>query len=171
MASAESLPYSAAAFDLLSVGLAFHWFDQEPFLREARRVLRSYGWLAIYNIAFRGVLVEHPEFAAWYRNAFLRRFPNPPRNSRPITAEGMASHGFQLAAQDVWRAAVPFTPTQFVKYLLSQSNVTVAVDQTDLSFEQVEAWIWSETAAWFAIEPVTADFQIDLSLLRPSTSP
>ena len=45
VASAEELPFGDGEFDLVTVGLAFHWFDQERFLREARRVLKdSVGW-------------------------------------------------------------------------------------------------------------------------------
>src|ERR1700722_16902999 len=48
-ARAESLPFADRSFDLLNVGLAFHWFAPQAFLSEARRVLRDDGWLVIYN--------------------------------------------------------------------------------------------------------------------------
>ncbi len=55
--SAERLPFLDASFDLLTVALAFHWFDRDPFLTEARRVLSPNGWLVIYDNAFLAVMV------------------------------------------------------------------------------------------------------------------
>jgi len=42
-ADAEDLPFEEEKFDLITVGLAFHWFDQKRFLREAWRVLKRAG--------------------------------------------------------------------------------------------------------------------------------
>ncbi|MCB9153636.1 MAG: class I SAM-dependent methyltransferase [Caldilineae bacterium] len=38
---AEAVPFPDRTFDLVTVGLAFHWFDQADFLREAHRVLQT----------------------------------------------------------------------------------------------------------------------------------
>src|SRR4029434_8150559 len=39
-ASAEQLPLGDSSADLMTVSLAFHWFDRGRFLAEARRVLQ-----------------------------------------------------------------------------------------------------------------------------------
>ena len=44
VAPAEELPFEDESYDLVTVGLAFHWFDRERFLPEAHRVLRPDGW-------------------------------------------------------------------------------------------------------------------------------
>ena len=41
---AEQMPFDDASFGLMTVALAFHWFDQRQFMLEARRVLRPGGW-------------------------------------------------------------------------------------------------------------------------------
>jgi ubiquinone/menaquinone biosynthesis C-methylase UbiE len=38
-APAEDLPFADGSFQLITVALAFHWFDRPRFLAEARRVL------------------------------------------------------------------------------------------------------------------------------------
>jgi SAM-dependent methyltransferase len=38
-AAAEKLPFPDSSFDLVAVGLAFHWFDQDQFLRAPARRL------------------------------------------------------------------------------------------------------------------------------------
>ncbi|MCB9132249.1 MAG: class I SAM-dependent methyltransferase [Anaerolineales bacterium] len=51
---AEAIPFPDGTFDLATVGLAFHWFNQAEFLREAHLVLRADAWLVIYNSGFTG---------------------------------------------------------------------------------------------------------------------
>lgn len=50
--AAETTPFPAAHFDLITVGQAAHWFDFEQFYPEVRRVLRPGGILALigYNL-------------------------------------------------------------------------------------------------------------------------
>jgi SAM-dependent methyltransferase len=45
--TAESLPFSDESVDAITIGQAFHWFDQPIALRELRRVLRPGGCLVL----------------------------------------------------------------------------------------------------------------------------
>lgn len=47
LAGAESLPVQDASVDAVIVGQAWHWFDQEKALSEAKRVTRPGGWLGL----------------------------------------------------------------------------------------------------------------------------
>ena len=78
--SAERLPLLDASFDLLTVALAFHWFDRDPFLTEARRVLSPNGWLVIYDNAFLAEMVGNPAFRSWFVDRYIARYPSPSRN-------------------------------------------------------------------------------------------
>jgi len=49
VARAESSGLKASHFDLLTVGQAFHWFDEDQFFAEAARVLRPDGVLALWS--------------------------------------------------------------------------------------------------------------------------
>ena len=57
-ARAESMPFRSGSVPIMSSALAFHWFDRDPFLREACRVLSVEGMLLIYNNGFRGIMRE-----------------------------------------------------------------------------------------------------------------
>lgn len=48
VAKAEQSGLASASVDLITVGQAFHWFEQSAFFEEARRVLKSDGVLAIW---------------------------------------------------------------------------------------------------------------------------
>lgn len=48
-ASAEQSPLAAQSVDLVTVAQAFHWFRQDEFFSEARRVLKPRGILAIWT--------------------------------------------------------------------------------------------------------------------------
>jgi ubiquinone/menaquinone biosynthesis C-methylase UbiE len=50
--SAESTKFEDTSFDLIVVAQAFHWFDQERFFREVKRVLRPNGILAVFGYGF-----------------------------------------------------------------------------------------------------------------------
>uniref|UniRef100_A0A8B9L1J5 Putative methyltransferase DDB_G0268948 n=1 Tax=Astyanax mexicanus TaxID=7994 RepID=A0A8B9L1J5_ASTMX len=46
---AEELPFPDASVDLLTAASAAHWFDAEPFLKEATRVLKPRGCMALFG--------------------------------------------------------------------------------------------------------------------------
>lgn len=46
---AEHTDFPSESFDLITVGQALHWFDTEPFFKEANRVLKKDGILAVWT--------------------------------------------------------------------------------------------------------------------------
>ena len=51
LAPAENLPLDDASVDAVLVGQAWHWFDHERALGQARRVIRPGGWLGLIGNA------------------------------------------------------------------------------------------------------------------------
>ncbi len=51
LAPAEDLPLDDASVDAVLVGQAWHWFDHENALAEARRVIKPGGWLGLIGNA------------------------------------------------------------------------------------------------------------------------
>jgi SAM-dependent methyltransferase len=72
--TAERLPLKDASVDAVSVGAAFHWFDERAALAEIRRVLRAPGVLGLLGNAFD---VSTP----WV--ARVREILGPPAIQRP----------------------------------------------------------------------------------------
>ncbi len=49
-ATAEATGLAANSMDFVTVGRAFHWFDQEKAVEEFRRILRPAGWLVLVGL-------------------------------------------------------------------------------------------------------------------------
>jgi SAM-dependent methyltransferase len=140
-AEAEHMPLNDASFGLVTVALAFHWFDQQQFMLEARRVLRPGGWLVIYTDGFYGRMIGNENFETWNRDQYLVRYPTPPRNNQPLTDADVLAYGFVPSGFDKFDHEVEFTPEQLVNYLLTQTNVISAVEMGREELQSVAQWL------------------------------
>lgn len=152
VAPAEDLPFERAVFDLVTVGLAFHWFDQDLFLQEAARVLRPGGWLVIYNNGFRGRMRGKPAFKAWMET-YWERYPSPPRGSKEIPEEQAEAVGLTLVGHEAYANDVVMSQADLVDYLLTQSNVIAVIEEGEEKIEHVAAWIRRSVAPFFDGKP------------------
>lgn len=149
-AGAEQQPFASASLDLITVALAFHWFDRAAFLNEVRRLLRPNGWLVIYNNSIYGRMGGNPGFEDWFRNVYISRYPSPPRNRTPITGDHARQFGFALIATEEYSNDVEFDVERFAAYLMTQTNVIAAVEEGVETIEQVQRWLISELQPWFS---------------------
>ena len=149
-APAEVIPLPDASFDLITAGLAFHWFDQDRFLSEAQRLLKSGGWLVIYNNGFSGKMKENGAFEQWGTSSYLQRYPSPPRNSQPLTVEQAAGFGFDFPHKERYENEITFEVEELAAYLTTQSNIISVVEQGSESAEGVYQWLVEEMRSFFA---------------------
>jgi SAM-dependent methyltransferase len=166
-ARAESLPFADRSFDLLNVGLAFHWFAADAFLREARRVLTDDGWLVIYNSGFLGQLHGEDDFAQWHRNVYLVRYPTPPRSPSSVSDEFVRPFGFTLVRKETQDQQIPMSRDEFVNYLLTQSNIIAKVEQGSEKLESIAQFISDAVAPYFHGQTRNLLWQSTLNFLRP----
>jgi len=148
-ASAEDLPFADGSFQLITVALALHWFDRSRFLAEARRVLEPSGWLIIYDNRFFGEMKENPKHERWYRENYLVRYPSPPRDNEPLTYDECRKHGLRFVEREIYTNEVSFSAEELASYLMTQSNVTAAVDDGAESPESVREWLVESVAPMF----------------------
>jgi SAM-dependent methyltransferase len=157
LARAEALPFGDTAFELVTVGLAVHWFDQTSFLGEVARVLRPGGWLVIYENGFRGQMREKPAFRTWIET-YGERYPSPPRGSKEVPREHAETVGLTSRGRESYANDVPMLHAELVNYLLTQSNVIAAVEEGQQSVEEVAAWIEESVSPFFDAGPRTMMF-------------
>lgn len=150
VARAESLPFGAHEFDLLTLSQVCHWLDREIFFAEARRVLRPSAWLIVYDAYFSAQMIEDESFQTWHRASYLDRYASPARDWFTFTAEDSLSAGFQLRRQEQLQHTVSFTLERLVNYLLTQSNIIAAVEEGTEETAAVQCWLTESLKPFFA---------------------
>jgi len=166
-ANAENLPFDNNSFDLITVGLAMHWFDQTAFLIEAGRVLIPDGWLVIFNNEFTHQMLDVPEFTDWFETLYLQRYPNPPRKNKLAFDEKLAGDGFEFIGTSEYKNDITMTCEQFVAYLTSQSNIIAKVEKGSDLISNVEKWLLDSTGKFFSADNCgTFLFRGDIWYLR-----
>ena len=163
---AESLPLPSGNVDLVTTGLAYHWFDQPRFLAEAHRVLKPDGWLAIYGDGFLGEMVDNPDYAAWHAAEYARRYPAPPRSARLLTEEDARRHGFDPIASERFIETLSFTPSQLADYFTTQSNVIAAVEGGSEDVGTVREWLLASISPLFGGEAALFGINCTLDIFR-----
>lgn len=146
---AETLPFDKNEFDLITLSQVFHWLDRKAFFKEARRVLRIGGWLAIYDNYFSGQMEGNPEFENWYRNSYLKRFPTPPRVWASFTAEDTKKEGFLLLNEVCFENKIIYSPESLTDYLITQSNVIAAVENGNNKINDVKSWLMTGIESFY----------------------
>jgi SAM-dependent methyltransferase len=143
---AELLPFPAGAFDLITVGNGFHWFDLARFLGEAHRVLRQPGWLLLYGSGVCGGMRENEAFAGWLAE-YHRRFPSPPRE--PLSAEALAEAGFRLVLSETIVHEETYSLDELIAHLKSYSNLITALREGRETPETLSSWLRASLAPMF----------------------
>lgn len=156
VAPAEKLPAGNADFDLMTLSSAFHWLISGEFFAEARRVLRSRGWLVVYENCFSGQMQGSSLFQQWFRDRYLGKYPSPPRVPFGLDAAN-AAEGFRLTGQEDHQNTVRFSVNTLVDYLVTQSNVIAAVEGGSEQLEEVKQWLTEGVSLYFGDES-EADF-------------
>ena len=85
VAEATGLP--SGAFDLVTVGQGFHWFEREPAIAELLRILRAGGWCsAFWNTRARSPFLDGYERLLQEQSAEYNRIKTPEQTIEEIRA-------------------------------------------------------------------------------------
>lgn len=169
-ARAESIPIKSGSVPIMSIALAFHWFNREQFLHEAWRVLGVDGLLLIYTNGFRGIMKANPSFAEWDRKTYAKRFPTPPRDTRPLTKENAAQSGFRLFLEENYDNEIRFSAEELVAYLMTQTNVVAAIDRGDDDRKSIHQWLLDQICQFFSDPSATFLFRTRAWYLKKQTA-
>jgi ubiquinone/menaquinone biosynthesis C-methylase UbiE len=151
IAPAEQQPFTDNFFDLITVSSGVHWFDIDKFLVEANRLLKSRSWLVLYENHFIAEMVGNSSFTNWFPQAYLKKFPSPPRNNEyPWTNENLISKNFNFVTEEKFKNSISFNKKQLALYFTTQSNIISAVEKDQATYEEVESWLDQELSSFFA---------------------
>lgn len=149
-APAERQPFADYLFDLITVSSGVHWFDIDKFLAEANRLLKSKSWLVLYENHFISEMDGQEQFARWFPEVYLKKFPSPPRNNAyPWTNENLLPKNFNLVTEEKFKNPVPFNKKQLALYFTTQSNIIAAVENKQTTYAQAEYWLDQELSVFF----------------------
>ena len=148
-AQAEAMPFRNSSVPIMSCALAIHWFVRDQFFSEAWRVLNDEGILIIYNNGFKGIMRENTSFTDWGSQVYGKRFPVPPRDSRPLTRKAVRQLGFELFKEESYENEIVFTPEKLVAYLTTQTNVVAAIQQGRETLESASIWLINQVRPFF----------------------
>lgn len=146
-AAAESLPVPDHTLDTLTVAQAFHWFQRNPFLAEARRTLKPGSVLFLYDDFFTGQMTDAPEFAAFMKE-YGTRYPTPPRHREPFGEAEAQAAGFSFREAS-FAHPWTFTLDELVRYLLTHSNTIAATDSGKTTTQEVRDWLTAQLRPFF----------------------
>ena len=164
---AEAIAFPSDVFDVATVGLAFHWFNQEQFLSEAHRVLKTGAWLVIYTSGFLGEMAEDAAFREWTRDIYPHKFPTPPRHSTNVSLETVEQFGFTHHRTEEFTHDETMDAEQLVDYLLTQTNTIAAIERDNiLSLSAAKHWIRDGIDRFFLGRRRTMKFGGSISFLQ-----
>lgn len=127
-------------FDLLSVCMAFHWFDRFEAVAGMKRASADRSVWLVYNFALAGN-DGNAALDRWLKDDYLRMFPAPARGDPRLLPEGDSE--LTLLGRGEGALQVPFSRDALVGYLTTQTNVEAAV-KSGRTYEDVEHQLRSE---------------------------
>ncbi|MYF97627.1 methyltransferase domain-containing protein [Candidatus Poribacteria bacterium] len=149
VAAAESLPFATASFDLVTVRLAPHHFQDVPrFLREVHRVLRNDGLFCLVD----SVSPESEKMIKWQNNVEKLRddshvFGYPPSQWDTMITDA----GFEIEKTAHTRNA----QMSFLWWVRPQKNPPEVVQQIREAFERLTPF---EAKLHYTVQPDGDDF-------------
>lgn len=165
LAPAEALPFKNNSLDALFVCMALHWFDQGEFISEASRTLKTGGWLYIYNMSFPGEMIKNPKYNDWHIKKYWTKFPNPKRHKTRLIKLLEHNSDIEFVGDHFMDMLVEFNPAELRNYLMTQSNVDMAVDSGE-SIESVESWIDEGVKPFFNTKSEQFLYRCELSYAK-----
>jgi SAM-dependent methyltransferase len=150
-AVAENLPFADDSFEVATLSQVFHWLDKTAFFIEIARVLRSEGWLIVYDNYFQtGKMPQNESFDNWLNQKYLRKYPSPPRHSVILENQEIEKFGFELKKEERLEIIVEFDLSGLRSYLLSQSNLANAIEVERQDFAEARNWLTGELQEFFS---------------------
>jgi hypothetical protein len=104
----------------------------------------------LYENYFISEMADNDDFANWFPNVYLKKFPSPARNnSYAWTNENLNQKNFNFITEERFKNPVTMNKKQLALYFTTQSNIISAVEKTEITFKQAEDWLDKELTPFF----------------------
>ncbi len=112
--SAEDMPIDQQ-YDIITLSGSINWIDRNLFFARSLHVLKSQGYIVIYDNDILGEMVGEPSFTYWYHNIFLNVYPRPPRNESLLENELLNRYGFKVEYSERYTNRIRFNLECFIE--------------------------------------------------------
>lgn len=113
------------------------------------------GYIIIYDNDFQGTLEGNDSFKAWYED-FLLQYPRPQRDNPQLDQNELGQDGFTLEMSETYDNKIKYDLNNFVEYLLTLSNMTVAL-KTE-SRDKIFNWLLTSLKPFFNNDKCSFEF-------------
>jgi ubiquinone/menaquinone biosynthesis C-methylase UbiE len=161
---AESTPFKAQQFDLITVAQALHWFKVDNFYNEVRRTSRRDGVIAVWGY---GMLNVAPEIDKLFNKFYYEVVGSYWDEARKHVENGYETIPFpfeQIPPKRQFVITAHWTPTHFAGYLTSWSATQKFI--RGKSFDPVPEFMREILPLWNIDEVKTVTFPIFLKAGR-----
>jgi SAM-dependent methyltransferase len=145
--AAEALPILSHTVDLVTAAGSLNYVaDLGRAFEEIARVLTAAGTLVVYDFSPGRSEALEP----WF-DQFRRRYPRPDDGARELNPAILAheAQGFRLEGAEDFAIALPMTPTAYLDYMMTETNVAAAVGR-GVPVNDIRAWCAETLAPVFA---------------------
>jgi SAM-dependent methyltransferase len=152
---AERLPFAAGTFGLVTAAGSLNYADLPLALTEIARVLTRDGTFLLYDFSVGRRSVSGDKLAGRF-TLFEQRFP-PPTGWQPLDVHELplTAYGLRLLHFTDVETRLPMTFDAYLRYMLSEVNVEIAIARGACSAEQARDWCQRTLKAVFADGEVT----------------
>ena len=148
-ARAEAIPAGDATVDIACLSSAFHWCDAEQLIPELGRVVRSNGWLLIFDTVLQGWSDGSTEPVERLTAEYWSRLPHCPRN--PYFDPALhRSDAFVLHATRVVCQPVRLSAAELSAFILTQASTVAAVESGQATLRDLRARLAQCLSSLFA---------------------
>lgn len=165
---AETLPFEAEVFDLITAAGSLNYADLDLFFPEAARVLKSSGHLIIYDFSGGRHMAGDHRLREWFAK-FESRYPSPPNYTLDVKNLDYRRFGLQLEAYKGMDIAVPMTFDAYLAYVLTETRVELAIAR-GAPVAEIQDWCRHTLQDKFGDTPENILFNAYVAYVRRSSS-
>lgn len=147
-------------FELLTVCMAFHWFDPEIAIPAMKVVSQDDGYWLIYNFAYGGHATNE-ELNRWYQDDYKKRFPPPARGSTSGRELLKNDPELELVFHHEGKLPIRMSSSELVGYLTTQSNVDHQI-RGGKDYESVEKDLIAKIESFDPTDSFLYSYKLDL---------
>ena len=129
VARSEATGLPAAAFDLVSAGTCWHWFDKPAAAREAHRLLAPNGRLVVAAMEWQSRPGNVVSATCDLIHKHNPQWPNDQLGFRFEWAEDLSAAGFAIADRFEFDVTVPYTHEAWCGRIRASAGVSASLDR------------------------------------------